>query len=216
MIYTKNNKEKLKSLTISEFSQKASLYDSDGMFEMVKEDYSEVIEEVMNEPFNSLVDYGCGTGELLNRLYKRDPVKDYIGVDITPEIIEVAKEKNKDISYYVGDSESFLLPEGSVDVITCVHSFHHYPSPELFLSNAKKSLKKGGRLIIRDNSSKSFIKYIWMNYVRYPISHIRGKGDVHFYSVKEISRLSENEGLYPELIEIRHGNKLHCVFRKVK
>ena len=206
--------KRLKQNTISEFAQKADIYDSDGMFEMVKADYEEVINEVLREPFDVLVDYGCGTGEFIKRLYARKQNCKYIGVDITPEILGVAKEKNKTAEFINGDSENTIFDQDSIDVVTCIHSFHHYPEPACFLNNAFVSLKPGGRLIIRDNSSDSILMYLWMNYFRYPLSRMRGKGDVHYYSTAEIKSLGEATGFITESIVVKNKNKLHCVFRK--
>ena len=211
---SEKRKNELKNLTISEFTKKAESYDSAGMFEMVKIDYDEIINEILNEPYNILVDYGCGTGELLNRLYKIDPTKRYIGIDITPEILEIARKKNNNIEYILGDSEVIMTESNSVDTIICIHSFHHYTNPILFMENAKQSLKSGGRLILRDNSSNSIVKYLFMNFFIYPIYHLRGKGDFHFYSKKEITDMCNKIGMLPEKVEIRGGNKLHCVLRK--
>ncbi len=211
----KNFSEKLKQITIKEFAQKADSYDSAGMFEMVKADYDEIIDEVLKEPYETLIDYGCGTGEFLNRIYQRRPEAKYTGVDITPEILEVARKKNKEIEFVNGDSEAVSFSGKTVNVITCIHSFHHYTNPGAFIANAFASLHPGGRLIIRDNSSRSRLRYLWMNYVRYPISHLNGKGDVHFYSLDEVKMLGESFGFVSEIMEIRDGNKLHCVFRKL-
>lgn len=215
--------EKLKSLTIKEFKNTADIYDLDGNYDMVKSDYDAVIKEVLNERFDVLVDYGCGTGEFIKRLSKINEGSKYIGVDITNEMLQIAKIKNENainIEFILGDSEQVSFDEDTVDTICCIHSFHHYPFPERFLCNCGKSLKAGGRIIIRDNGTDSFFKHIWMNYVDYPKLNRKGLGDVHFYNKNDIVRLcrkAEKMGsvhLVPEKIEILDGNKLHCVIRK--
>ena len=127
-----------------------------------------------------VLDLGCGTG----RLYEifKDKKIDYIGVDFSENLIQIAKEKygNK---FVVGDILSLPcaqetsntvkdkieglgckgLPFSSdyFDSIWSIAVFHHIPSRELrirALSEIKRVLKPNGRLIMTCWKIKSFFR----------------------------------------------------------
>lgn len=84
-----------KDLTMNEFTKAAEVYESDnaGVYNMCKKDYPDVFAELEKEPFNDLLDCGCGTGPMLTLLHEKYPEKHYTGIDLTPKMIEVAKRK---------------------------------------------------------------------------------------------------------------------------
>jgi SAM-dependent methyltransferase len=49
---------------------------------------------------NIILDFGCGTGMFYNFLNKENLNIDYIGIDISKPLIQVAKEKYKNINFY--------------------------------------------------------------------------------------------------------------------
>lgn len=54
----------------------------------------DILTQISNLQNKSILDYGCGTGHLLEYLNEKAIViNDYIGVDILPEFLQVAKEK---------------------------------------------------------------------------------------------------------------------------
>jgi len=101
--------EEYKKLSISEFTKAAKMYDSDnaGIYEMCKDDYPPILEEIRKETFDTLLDAGCGTAPMLSLLVKEYPDKRYVGLDLTPEMIEKAKTKNlPNTELIVGDCEN--------------------------------------------------------------------------------------------------------------
>ncbi|MBP5595808.1 MAG: class I SAM-dependent methyltransferase, partial [Pseudobutyrivibrio sp.] len=88
--------QEYKDLTIKEFTKAADIYETDnaGIYEMCKDDYPYIASELEKEDYNDLLDCGCGTGPMISLLYENDASKNYTGLDITPKMIEVAKNKN--------------------------------------------------------------------------------------------------------------------------
>ena len=84
--------QKYKDLSIKEFTKAAEVYDSGhaGVYEMCKDDYPPVLEELKKYPFQELLDVGCGTGPMIELLVKEFPDRNYTGIDLTPRMIEVA------------------------------------------------------------------------------------------------------------------------------
>src|SRR5262249_58080206 len=49
-----------------------------------------------------------------------------------------------------GDSERLPFCNDTFDVVTCTHSFHHYPHQERVVAEMYRVLRPGGRLLILD------------------------------------------------------------------
>lgn len=96
------------------------------------------------------LDIGCGTGEFSRLLAKR--VERVVAIDLSPNMIEVAKQRSKqfsNIDFQVADVLQWELLAKQFDLIVSIATFHHLPVESLLL-NLKAALKPGGRLIILD------------------------------------------------------------------
>ena len=78
--------EEYKALSVKEFTEAAKVYDSghSGIYEMCKDDYPYLLEELEKEPFDSVLDCGCGTGPVIELLHEKYPDKHYTGLDLSP------------------------------------------------------------------------------------------------------------------------------------
>ena len=67
--------EEYKKLSISEFTKAAGRYESNhaGIYEMCKKDYPDILEELEKEPFNDLLDAGCGPAPMISLLSEKYP-----------------------------------------------------------------------------------------------------------------------------------------------
>ncbi len=211
------NAEEYKNLSRREFDRAAGQFDNNdpSIYNMCRKDYPDILTEIKKEPFETLLDAGCGTGAMIKLLAQDIPGKEYHGIDLSEKMIEVAKENGEAIHFQQGDCEALPYPDNSFDVVTCSMSFHHYPNVENFFRNAHRILKPGGRLILRDMTSRSsFILWI-INHIELPLAnYVAKKGDVHCYSLDEVSNLAKQAGLRTELCEARKGMRLHAVLRK--
>ena len=118
-----------KELSIREFTKAAEVYDSNhaGIYEMCKDDYPPILAELRKDGFDDLLDVGCGTGPMIELLAAEIPGKRYIGLDLTPRMIEVANAKGIDgARFVVGDAEDLPFDDASFDAVICANSFHHY------------------------------------------------------------------------------------------
>lgn len=205
--------QKYKDLSIKEFTRAAEVYDSGhaGVYEMCKDDYPPVLDELKKYPFQDLLDVGCGTGPMIELLVKEFPDGNYTGIDLTPRMIEVAQAKKlPHTKFLVGDSENLPFKENTFDVVICTNSFHHYPNPQAFLDGVARVLKDGGRLVLRDYTSNKFM--IWlMNHIEMPLAHLGGHGDVRIYSCEEVRKMCEDAGLKVEKLEMQKEFRMHLV-----
>ena len=208
--------QEYKDLTIKEFTKAADIYESGdaGIYEICKEDYPYIASELEKEEYEELLDCGCGTGPMISLLYEKDSSKKYTGIDITPRMIEVAKNKNLEgVNWVVGDCENLPFEENSFDAIICSNSFHHYPNPEKFFESAKRVLRPGGRLILQDYTAPKFILWI-MNHTEMPLANLMGHGDVGAYSLDQVQQFCDLVDLKVEKLKREKKMRLHLVARK--
>lgn len=208
--------EQLKQLSIKEFTEAAQVYESGhaGIYEICKDDYPQMLEELQREPFEDVLDVGCGTGAVLELLNGEYPNKRLVGLDLTPGMIDVARAKQLDnVRFVVGDAEALPFGSQSFDAVLCSNSFHHYPHPEKFFSEAARVLRPGGRLILRDYTSNDFVVWL-MNNIELPLARLMSHGDVRISKASELRALAEGAGLTVLKLEAQKGFRAHLVARK--
>lgn len=206
-----------KELSVKEFSKAARVYETDkgGIYKMCKKDYPDILEELEKEEFTDLLDCGCGPAPMLTLLHEKYPEKHYTGIDLTPEMIEVAKSKNmSDVKFIVGDCENLPFEDASFDAVICSQSFHHYPNVQDFFNSVYRVLRPGGRLILRDMTMKTAAVRWFCNNIETPIINLLGHGDVRIYGRDEVKGFCDKAGLRMELFECRGFCRMHCVARK--
>ena len=54
--------------------------------------YTIIITEIKKIKYKKILDVGCGTGEILNRI--ADNHENYYGIDLSDKMIDIAKSKN--------------------------------------------------------------------------------------------------------------------------
>ncbi len=114
-----------------------------------------------------ILDLGCGNGRLLE-IFK-DKKVDYIGVDNSEKLIEIAKKKYSKARFQVADALNLPFPNNYFDKVFCIAVLHHIPSEEFrlqFLKEARRVLKSEGFLVLtvwnlwrRASSIKLIIKF---------------------------------------------------------
>lgn len=117
-------------------------------------------------PFD-LLDIGCGTGTWTAMVAGSPlPSRMVIGLDYSEKMCHVAHDKAKAIHqgapvFLKGDAEHLPFADASFDVITCSHSFHHYPHQAEAIRGMRRILRPGGRLMLidgfRDNTIGWFV-----------------------------------------------------------
>lgn len=99
----------------------------------------------------TVLDLGCGTGQLTNRLADRFPRAHIIGVDYSAGMLGEARVRVPDganVSLIQADAQCLPLEPVSVDVVVCTESFHWYPDQQGVLRDLATILRPGGQLII--------------------------------------------------------------------
>lgn len=178
----------LKEKSKATFNQQAATYDTDMRGQHARSLYPILLERLSHISYQSALDLGCGTGEMIKQIMQSDNHKELYGIDLSEEMLSVAKGKLPDqVKLLLGDSESLPFPDNFFDVVYCNDSFHHYPAPQNVLSEVQRVLKPGGTFLMGD----CWQPYIGRMIMNFYMRHSK-EGDVKIYSETEmVSMLSE-------------------------
>src|SRR3989338_907130 len=100
-----------------------------------------------------ILDVACGTGALEELIVKEHPSQSMTGVDISENMLHVAKRKlaaYPSVSFFQSGATDLPFAEDTFDLVVCANSFHYFDDPAASLREMRRALKKGGRLIILD------------------------------------------------------------------
>jgi SAM-dependent methyltransferase len=174
-----------------------------------------------------ILDLGCGNGRWYQLIQKYEV--DYIGVDSSEELIEIARENYPQAKFEIEEALYSPFSENFFDKIYSIAVLHNVPSEELrldFLEEAKRILKPGGFLILTVWKTNRLREYFLL--FKYTILRLIGKskldsGDVlrswgrkgveiyyHFFSKKELVDLAKKAGFEVQEVGIvrnERGNR---------
>ena len=160
-----------------------------------------------------VLDVGCGTGELALRLRRSKNNIYTCGVDISLEMVDIAKAKAKshgydDIEFKVGDVAHMPYDDNYFDCITCSHSFHHYPLKKKAMREMFRVLKNNGKVMIIDGYKDDILgKFIFDFIVK------RHEGDVHHLHSGQFRRLLTSAG-FSNIVQTRFNPMIPLLLTK--
>lgn len=114
---------------------------------------------------------------------------DAYGIDISDEMIRVAKDENHDIHFAVSEADKTAFANGFFDVITVCCAFHHFVDPDAFMKEAFRILKPDGKLYIADPTAPWLIRLV--ENIIFPLSKM---GDVKIYHPQEMKAFFDRAG----------------------
>lgn len=136
-----------------------------------KDSYDQIVEEYAEKNFHELdhkpkdrelldrlvaevnslgpiCDMGCGPGEVAR--YLKDRGADALGVDLSPKMVEKARQLSPDIRFSVGDMTHLEVADNTWGGIAAFYSIIHIPRNSVVdaLRELKRVLKPGGLLLL--------------------------------------------------------------------
>jgi demethylmenaquinone methyltransferase/2-methoxy-6-polyprenyl-1,4-benzoquinol methylase/phosphoethanolamine N-methyltransferase len=133
------------------------------------------VDNALIKPGDSVLDVGCGTGEVALLAKTRTKAEKVYGIDPSPEMIAVARSKavrkKQDVDFRVGVIETLPFADASMDVVTSSLMMHHLPEDLKVrgLLEVYRVLKPGGCLLIADfmQPSQSILGHLMMVFTRH-------------------------------------------------
>jgi SAM-dependent methyltransferase len=104
---------------------------------------------VLPEGNERAIDVGCGAGALALALAPL--VREVIGVDRVPELLELARERAPANAQFVeGDATELSFDTASFDLAGTLRTLHHVRRPELVIAELARVARPGGRVLVID------------------------------------------------------------------
>lgn len=183
------------SSTEQEIQQKIQLFDIWALF------YDDLVSSIFYKTLHRrLLDYltlpktpwvldlGCGTGRLLDRLANIYPDLFGIGLDVSPEMLRQARKSRRyapRLLYIKGDAADLPTADQQFDAVFNTISFLHYPDPLQVLSEVYRTLKPEGKYYLID-----WIGIPDNGYQEIPI----GAGKIRVYSFSKREEMGKQVG----------------------
>jgi len=100
-----------------------------------------------------VLDVGCGAGMIASTIAKRVENTKVIGVDISKQRLENAREKTANLpntQFLQGSIYQIPLPDNSVDLVYTRFLLEYLTDPQQAIGELKRVCKKGGTIILQD------------------------------------------------------------------
>jgi len=122
----------------------------------------------------SILDVATGTGDFAITSYEILKPEKITGIDISEGMLEIGRKKiakaglKNSIELLQGDSESILFEDNSFDAVTVAFGVRNFENLEKGLSEIKRVLKPGGKLIVLECTKPSLpvIKQLYHFYMK--------------------------------------------------
>ncbi len=108
--------------------------------------YKRALKEIQLTSDDLLLDAGCGSGLFSNMAIAAGA--HVTGIDAAPGLLELARKRNPGNNFLEEDLESMPFAENSFDVVTGFNSFQYAGSIDNALTEARRVLKPGGKLVM--------------------------------------------------------------------
>lgn len=162
-----------------------------------------IIDEIKAPKYKTILDLGCGSGELLASIKKSYSEKELYGADVSKEALELLEKRNIARRSFLLDLEK--PPQkgpgyGYYDAVICSEVIEHLKNWEHTFELLNKLTKEGSKakVIITTQSGKKYPHHV-------SIGHIQ-----HFEPKEIASKLKENS------FNVTYANKLGWPFMNIK
>lgn len=125
----------------------AHTYDADPHFLLSAEEPA-VRRLLADVPPGRALDAACGTGRHTATLVRLG--HDVIGIDQSPQMLDLAAAKVPRARFELGDLEHLPLPDAAVDLVVCGLALSHLPDITGAIGEFRRVLRPGGRLVVSD------------------------------------------------------------------
>lgn len=145
-----------------------------------------------------VLDIGCGTGRLLERLGAALPGARMVGIDASAGMLAAAHQRRPGLDLTRGTAEALPYPGRSFDLVTSTLSFHHWSDQATAVSEIHRVLRPGGWFALADAT---------VDDIPGPLRHLVETRASQMLPLAERHRLIEAAGLrVSEVVPALHGH----------
>lgn len=177
------------------FDRIADQWDSWADLAHMREALRSGLVELGVDPASTVVDLGCGTGNLAAALTEHlDEQGRVIAVDFSERMLEQARAKVRDprVRWVLADAVSLPLEDASADHVICFSAWPHFPEPLRVAEQVRRVLVPGGKLAVWHAISRAEVNAIHKQVAPAVRSDLLLPAD-------EVARMLRAEGFEPEL-----------------
>lgn len=107
-----------------------------------------VLEALHGRRPRRVLDLGCGTGLLTERLRRELEQAEVVGCDYSHGMLGVARSRSRNAPWVQGDALRLPFRCGSFDAVVSTESFHWFPDQAAALSEIHRVLREEGLLLV--------------------------------------------------------------------
>ena len=161
-------------------------------------------------PRANVLDLACGTGDFTAALLRQFPDARVTGVDLTPEMLAIARQKlagSSDVTFCTGDAQDLAaFADATFDLVVCAFGFRNFPDKEKALAACHRVLKSEGKLVVLElfrpmsrligtlvNAWLSFVAFLFAHGARKSYAYLR-RSVAETVSADEFVALAERVG----------------------
>ncbi|MGM0608734.1 MAG: class I SAM-dependent methyltransferase [Candidatus Muiribacteriota bacterium] len=162
--------------------------------EFIFEKISNIIKE---KNLHNILDFGCGSGELLKKLAREHPDKNFYGVDYFSLFGKKIDNENLNIKFIDKDGPEFesLFKNLSFELIITLFTLHHFKYPVKELQTIESLLEEDGTFFLLDHDFDNSNSELSMKNIHFFVMEIcdafQNKYHRHHYHVEEALDLME-------------------------
>ncbi len=151
-----------------------------------------------------VLDVACGTGDMVVELRKCGAT--VTGVDLSEEMLAIAKRKVESGEWKVADAEHLPFEDASFDAVTCAFGVRNFVHLEQGLGEMLRVLKPGGRMVILELATpdSALIRPFYNLYTRHIIpwlgQRLAGSREAYTYLPRSIELFPKGEA-FAKIVE---------------
>ena len=107
-----------------------------------------VLHELREEPPRTVLDLGCGTGLLSQRIGRELPRVRVVGCDFSLGMLRSARANGEGSTWVQGDAQRLPFRDARFDALVSTEAFHWFPDQPAAQAECFRVLAPGGRLLV--------------------------------------------------------------------